>query len=342
MVLSFLRRQFIEIIEWIDETRDTIIWKFPDEDREIKMGAQLTVRESQVALLINEGKIADVYGPGRHELTTRNMPILSDLRGWKYGFNSPFKVDVYFVSTREFQNLRWGTQQPIPVPDPELSLVPLRAFGTFAMKVKDSALFFREFAGTDPVVTIEEFLEGGFRSLVVTCFSQALKDSGRSIAEINAQANQLGNVLLPILQPEFERVGITLTRFLVESVTLPEEIQKQLLEQDLELRRLRKKATLSQEVEDMGRFLQFQAGQAMEKSGEGGSAGLARSALEMSLGLQMAREVQQQSSTPSKAPSAEERAQILSTLKELAELKNAGILTEEEFEAKKKELLSRL
>lgn len=342
MVLSFLRRQFIEIIEWVDETRDTIIWKFPDEDREIKMGAQLTVRESQVALLINEGKIADVYGPGRHELTTRNMPILSDLRGWKYGFNSPFKVDVYFVSTREFQNLRWGTQQPIPVQDPELSLVPLRAFGTFAMKVKEAALFFREFAGTDPVVTIEEFLEGGFRSLVVTRFSQALKDSGRSIAEINAQANQLGDVLLPILQPEFERVGITLTRFLVESVTLPEEIQKQLLEQDLELRRLRKKANLSQEVEDMGRFLQFQAGQAMEKGGEGGGAGLARSALEMSLGLQMAREMQQQSSTPSKAPSAEERAQILSTLKELAELKNAGILTEEEFEAKKKELLSRL
>lgn len=340
MVFSFLRRQFIEIIEWVDETRNTLIWKFPDEDREIKMGAQLTVRESQVALLVNEGKIADVYPPGRHELTTRNMPILSDLRGWKYGFESPFKVDVYFVSTREFQNLRWGTPQPVMVEDPELSLVPLRAFGTFGMRVRDAATFFREFAGTDPVVTIEEFLEGGFRSLVVTHFSHALKRSGRSLSEINAQANQLGEVLLPLLQPEFQRMGVELTRFLVESVTLPEEIQQQLIEQDFELRRLRRKVGLSQQVEDMNKYLQFQAGQAMEH-GDSGAAGLARSALELSLGMQMAQQLQQNNAAPQKA-SAEERAQILQTLKELAELKSAGILTEEEFDAKKKELLSRL
>ncbi|MCS7297842.1 MAG: SPFH domain-containing protein [Bacteroidia bacterium] len=339
MVFSFLRRQFIDIIEWVDETRDTLIWKFPDEDREIKMGAQLTVRESQVALLVNEGKIADVYPPGRHELTTRNMPILTNLRGWKYGFESPFKVDVYFVSTREFQNLRWGTPQPVMVEDSELSLVPLRAFGTFGMKVKDAPTFFREFAGTDPVVTLEELLEGGFRSLVVTHFSTALKRCGRTLAEINAQAHQLGEVLLPLLQPEFSRLGVELTRFLVESVTLPEEIQKQLVEQDLELRRLRRKVGLSQEVQDMGKFIQFQAGQGMEK-GEGG-AGVARSALEMGLGLQMAQQLQQNAS-PSPKATAEERSQILQTLKELAELKNAGILTEEEFELKKKELLSRL
>jgi len=340
MVLSFLRRQFIDIIEWVDETRNTIIWKFPDEDREIKMGAQLTVRESQVAILVNEGKIADVYPPGRYELTTRNMPILTNLRGWKYGFESPFKVDVYFVSTREFQNLRWGTQQPVMVEDPELSLVPLRAFGTFGMRVRDAATFFKEFAGTDPVVTVEEFLDGGFRSLVVTHFSHALKRSGRSIAEINAQANQLGDTLLPLLQPEFQRVGVELTRFLVESVTLPEEIQKQLVEQDMELRRLRRKVGLSQEVQDMNKFLQFQAGQAME-SGDGGGAGLARSALELSLGMQMAQQMQQSQPSAQKA-SSEERAQILQTLRELADLKSGGILTEEEFEAKKKELLSRL
>lgn len=336
MVFSFLRRQFIEIIEWVDETRDTLIWKFPDEDREIKMGAQLTVRESQVALLVNEGKIADVYGPGRHELTTRNMPILSDLRGWKYGFASPFKVDVYFVSTREFQNLKWGTAQPVMVQDPELSLVPLRAFGTFAMKVKEAAVFFREFAGTDPVLTVEEFLEGGFRSLVVTKFSDALKRSGRSLAEINAQANQLGEVLLPLLQPEFERMGLALTRFLVESVTLPEEVQKQLLEQDMELRKLRRKVGLSQEVEDMNKFLQFQAGQGLEK--ESGT-GVARSALEMGLGFQMAQQMQQAASGKA---SPEERTQLLATLKELAALKEAGVLTEEEFQAKKKDILSRL
>jgi len=339
MVFSFLRRQFIEIIEWVDETRDTLIWKFPDEDREIKMGAQLTVRESQVALFVNEGKLADVYGPGRYELTTRNMPILSDLRGWKYGFESPFKVDVYFVSTREFQNLKWGTAQPVMVQDPDLSLVPLRAFGTFAIKVKDAATFFREFAGTDPVVTVAEFLEGGFRSLVVTKFSDALKRSGRTLAEINVQANQLGEALLPLLQPEFERMGVALTRFLVESVSLPEEVQKHLLEQDLELRRLRRKVGLSQEVSDMNKFVQFEAAQGLEKEGTGG--GVARTAIEMGLGLQMAQQMQQGGSGSSKL-SAEERSQLLSTLKELAALKEAGVLTEEEFEAKKKDILSRL
>ncbi|RMF47930.1 MAG: virion core protein (lumpy skin disease virus) [Bacteroidetes bacterium] len=338
MVFSFLRRQFIEIIEWVDETRDTLIWKFPDEDREIKMGAQLTVRESQVALFVNEGKLADVYGPGRYELTTRNMPILSDLRGWKYGFESPFKVDVYFVSTREFQNLKWGTAQPVMVQDPDLSLVPLRAYGTFAIKVKDAATFFREFAGTDPVVTVEEFLEGGFRSLVVTKFSDALKRSGRTLAEINVQANQLGEALLPLLQPEFERMGVALTRFLVESVSLPEEVQKHLLEQDLELRRLRRKVGLSQEVPDISKFTQFEAAQGLEKEGGGG---IARTAIELGLGLQMAQQMQQGGSGSGKL-SAEERSQLLATLKELAALKEAGVLTEEEFQAKKKDILSRL
>ncbi len=332
MVLSFLRRQFIEIIEWVDETRNTIIWKFPDEDREIKMGAQLTVRESQVVLFVNEGKLADVFPPGRYELITRNMPILSDLKGWKYGFNSPFKVDVYFVSTREFTGLRWGTQQPINVSDPDFSLVPMRAFGTFNMKVKDAAQFFREFAGTDPVVTLEEFLEG-FRSLVVTYFSNALKASGRTLVEINAQANQLGDVLLPLLKPEFERVGVEVTRFFVENVSLPEEIQKQLLEQDFELRRLRKKVDMSQQVDDMKRFMQFQMGQAMEDPQAG--AGMAQAALQFGMGMEMAKEVRS-----SAAP--QDRQAILQTLKELAELKNAGILSEEEFEAKKKDLLSRL
>ncbi len=337
MVFSFLRRQFIEIIEWVDETRHTLVWKFPDEDREIKMGAQLTVRESQVAIFVNEGKIADIYSPGRYELITRNMPILSDLRGWKYGFNSPFKVDIYFVSTREFTGLRWGTQQPIPVTDPDFSLVPLRAFGTFHLKVKDAARFFREFAGTDPVVTIDEFLEGGFRSLVVTYFANALKASGQTLVEINARANQLGEALMPYLQPEFERMGLELTRFFVESVSLPEEIQKQLLDQDLELRRLRKKAQMSQEVQDMQRFLQFQMGQGLEKGDSGGGVG--RAAIEMGLGMQMA---QQMSQSPGSKASADERAQILQTLKELAQLKDAGILTETEFETKKQELLKRL
>lgn len=327
MILNFLRSQFIEIIEWIDETRNTLVWKFPDQDREIKMGAQLIVRDSQQALFINEGQIADVYAPGRYELVTRNMPILSRLRGWKYGFNSPFKVDIYYVATREFSNLKWGTLQPIMVSDPDLSLVPLRAFGSFNMQISDPPTFFKSFAGTDPVVTVEEFLEG-FRSTVVTEFSNAIKRSGTSLIEINQQTAELGAKLLPLLQSEFDRFGLKITRFNIENVSLPEDIQKALVEQDLELRKLRKKVQAAQETPDMQKFMQFQAAQGLEKEG---GASLARSAMELGLGMQMSQQIT--------SPSKEE---TLNLLKQLAELKNAGILSEEEFEAKKKELLSRL
>ncbi len=357
--------QFIDIIEWVDDTRDTLVWKYPDEDKEIKMGAQLTVRESQVALFVNEGKLADVYGPGRHELVTRNMPILSTLRGWKYGFESPFKVDVYFISTRQFNDMRWGTKQPIMVSDPEFSLVQLRAFGTFSFKVSDAATFFRNFAGTDPHVRTETVVEQ-FRSRVVTVFSNALKKSGKTLAEINFKANELGDDLLPLLQPEFAEAGLQLVRFNVESVSLPEEIQKALTEQDLEMRgkrkglsidnemelqRLMNKATLSQNIPDMEKFMQMQAALGMEGTG-GGSEGsdLMKTMYQMNMMQQMLNKQNnpQAPSAPANNPPAADapkpmtREEIMQTLKDLGELKAAGIVSEAEFEAKKQELLGRL
>jgi membrane protease subunit (stomatin/prohibitin family) len=356
-IFNFIKGQFIDVIEWVDETRDTLVWKYPDQDREIKMGAQLTVRESQVAIFVNEGKMADVYQPGRYELVTRNMPILTSLKSWKHGFNSPFKVDVYFVSTRQFSNMRWGTRQPIMVSDPEFPLVQLRAFGTFNFRVTDAAKFFREFAGTDPHVTTDEILEH-FRSKVVTEFSAALKKSGKSLVEINFKAQELGAELLPILQPDFNEVGLQLTQFNVESISLPEEIQKALTEQDLETRRIRKtmgatnememqkmmgQANISQQVQDMDKFLKFQAGLGMEKGGEGGGNDMMKTMLQMQMAQQMMQNLNTPpANNPTAASQAQTKEQILATLKELGELKAAGILTEEEFNAKKQELLSRL
>ncbi|MCS6904941.1 MAG: SPFH domain-containing protein [Bacteroidia bacterium] len=355
-LFDFIKGQFIDVIEWVDETRDTLIWKFPDQDREIKMGAQLTVRESQVAIFVNEGKMADVFQPGRYELVTRNMPILTSLKSWKHGFNSPFKVDIYFVSTRQFSNMRWGTRQPIMVSDPEFSLVPLRAFGTFNFRVTDAARFFREFAGTDPHVTTDEILEH-FRSKVVTEFSNALKKSGKSLVEINFKAQELGAELLPILQPDFNDIGLQLTQFNVESVSLPEEIQKALTEQDLEARRIRKtmgasnemelqkmmgQANISQQVQDVDKFLKFQTGLGMEKGGESSGGDMMKTMFQMQMAQQMMQNMNNPSAANASTNNAQTREQILATLKELGELKAAGILTEEEFDAKKKELLSRL
>jgi len=162
-LFSFIKGQFIDVIEWPQEDRDRLVWKFPRGDNEIKNGAQLTVREGQVALFVSEGELGDVFGPGRQELATRNLPILTSLRSWKYGFDSPFKADVYFLSTRQFSNMKWGTRNPIMVSDPEFSLVQMRAFGTFNFRITDAAKFYREFAGNKASIETEDILDH-FRS----------------------------------------------------------------------------------------------------------------------------------------------------------------------------------
>ncbi len=155
-ILDTFRNEFIDIIEWTDNTQDTIVWKFPRFQNEIKTGAQLTVRESQVAVFLNEGKLADVYQPGRYELSTQNMPILSTLKGWKYGFNSPFKVDIFYVNTKQFTDQKWGTKNPITLNDPRFGMIEIRAFGNFSFRVTDAGKFMKEIVGTDGQFTTEE------------------------------------------------------------------------------------------------------------------------------------------------------------------------------------------
>ena len=219
-----IKNELIDIIEWTDDSANTMVWRFPRFQNEIKNGAQLTVRESQVAVFVNEGQIADVYKPGRVKLETQNMPILTTLKGWKYGFNSPFKVEVYFVNTKNFTDNKWGTKNPIMLRDPEFGPIRLRAFGTYAVKVVDAGKFIREIAGTQAHFTTEEVSEQ-LRNLVVTRFTDALGESKIPILDLAANYDELSKFISAKINPEFGEYGLEVTKFLVENISLPPEVE---------------------------------------------------------------------------------------------------------------------
>jgi membrane protease subunit (stomatin/prohibitin family) len=222
-----LKNEFIDIIEWVDSSNNTIVWKFPRYQNEIKMGAKLTVRESQVAVFMNEGKIADVFQPGMYTLETQNMPIMSTLRGWKYGFNSPFKADVFFVSTKQFIDQKWGTKNPITLSDPRFGFIEVRAFGNFAFRVNDGSKFIKEIAGTDTNFSTEEVTEQ-LRSLIVTKFTDAVGEGNIPIEKFAANMDELSKLGQTKLNEDFLEYGLTITKFLVENVSMPEELKKEI------------------------------------------------------------------------------------------------------------------
>ena len=225
-LMDYLKTQFLEIIQWEDDSRDTIAWRFPDQDKEIKNGAQLIVRESQTAQFIHLGQFADTFAPGKHTLTTENIPILSTLYGWKYGFNSPFKCDVYFVNTRLFTGNKWGTSNPVMLRDPDFGIVRARAFGTYDFRVVDVKTFLKEVAGTDAHFRLDEFVDT-MRSRLVSAFTDALASAKVPVLDIAARYAELGEALLPILNPTLrQKYGLELGSFIVENVSLPAEVEQ--------------------------------------------------------------------------------------------------------------------
>lgn len=222
-----IRGEFIDIIEWLDDSRDTLVFRFPRYDNEIKMGAKLIVRESQVAIFVNEGRLADVFPPGTHTLETQNLPILSTLKGWKYGFHSPFKAEVYFVNTRQFTDLKWGTQNPVIVRDPEFGPVRLRAFGTYCVRVVDPSAFLLGLVGTDPLFKTDE-VSGYLRQLIVGRVATQLGKAQTSVLDMAAHQDQAGAALGAALSAELKEQGLEITKFIVESVSLPPEVEKAL------------------------------------------------------------------------------------------------------------------
>src|SRR3990170_3429480 len=224
-LMDFLTKQFIDIIQWTDDSRDTLSWRFPDEDKEIKRGAQLIVRESQVAQFVYLGQFGDTFGPGKHTLTTDNIPILSTLKGWKYGFESPFKADVYYVTTRLFTGNKWGTSNPVMMRDQDFGIIRLRAFGTYDFRIIDVPCFLKEVAGTDVHFRLDEFTDA-MRSRLVSVFSEALATSKVPALDIATRYGELGEALLPLINPVLlDKYGLEMGSFILENVSVPAEVE---------------------------------------------------------------------------------------------------------------------
>lgn len=222
-----IKSQFIEIIEWVDDSHDILVYKFPVYANEIKMGAKLTVREGQNAVFVNEGRVADVFPPGMYTLSTQNMPVLSTLMGWKYGFESPFKSDIYFVSIKEFTDQKWGTQHPVIVRDPEIGPVRLRAFGSFTFRLTDPAKLIRKITGTNPLFTVEG-ISGQLKNFAVTRFADYIASAKIPLFDLTSQYNEMGDGARSVLSNDFGDYGIEIPRFLVENVSVPPEVEKAL------------------------------------------------------------------------------------------------------------------
>lgn len=265
-LFSRILNQFIDVIEWVDTTNNTIIWKFPRQDNEIKMGAKLTVRESQVAIFMNEGKIADVFGPGLYQLNTQNMPILTTLKSWKYGFNSPFKADVYFVSTRMFMNQKWGTQNPVIVRDPEFGPVRLRAYGSYNFSIIDAKKFLTEISATNPDFSTAD-VAGQLKNIVVSRGMDSIASSKIPMLDLAGNYDELSKTINEKIQPDFADMGLNLAKYLIENISLPPEVEQAL-----------DKRSEMGIVGNLGAYAQFQAANAIEKSAEnsiGGNLGAA-------------------------------------------------------------------
>ena len=263
-LFDMVRGQLIDVIEWTDDSSDTLVHKYDMNGKDIMMGAQLTVRESQAAVFVDEGRLADVFGPGRYELTTRNLPVMTSLRAWKFGFNSPFKSDVYFVSTRQFMDRKWGTANPVMMRDSEFGMIRIRAFGSFAFRVKDPAAFMREVFGTSSLFTAEG-VEGQIRSLAVSALSDAIAESGIPALDLAARYDELSRRALDTLAPRVAGLGLELCGFVIENISLPEEVEKAI-----------DRRTSMGVAGDLNRYAQFQAAEAMREaaSNPGGMAGM--------------------------------------------------------------------
>jgi excisionase family DNA binding protein len=267
--------ELIDIIEWTDDGRDTLSYRFPDDDKAIKRGAQLIVRESQAAQFVYVGEFGDTFGPGRHRLTTDNIPILSRIKGWKYGFESPFKADVYYVTTRLFTGNRWGTANPIMLRDPDLNAVRVRAFGTYDFRVRDVKRFLRDVAGTDDRFTLEDFSHV-MRSRIVSVFSSARADSRIPVLDAAARYAELGQALLPLINPGLlEKYGVEMASFVVENVSVPPEVEQA----------IDKRASMTA-VGDLNDFVKYQMAQGLERGG-GGMVGVGA---EMAVGMSLAEQ----------------------------------------------------
>jgi membrane protease subunit (stomatin/prohibitin family) len=276
-IFDFLTGEFIDVIHWTDDTSDTLVWRFEREGHEIKYGAKLTVREGQAAVFVHEGQLADVFSPGLYLLETNNMPVLTTLQHWHHGFESPFKSEIYFVNTTRFQDLKWGTKNPVICRDPEFGPVRLRAFGTYEIRVSDPAKFMTEIVGTDGEFTMDE-ISYQIRNIIVTRFSAAIAASGIPVLDMAANTTDLGKLLAAKIAPELAEYGLELPNLYIENISLPPAVEAAL-----------DKRTSMGLAGDLGKFTEYSAAEAMTAAAAnpGGSGGMG-AGLGAGMGMAMA------------------------------------------------------
>lgn len=335
-MFNFIRKQFIDVIQWENPADETLVWRFPIEDQEIQNGASLTVRESQAALFVDEGRTADVFQAGRYTLTTQTLPVLTNLKNWDKLFQSPFKSDVYFFNLRQQLGRRWGTAQPVTVRDAEFGLVQLRSFGMFAYRISDPAAFFKEVSGVVAHYSGEE-LEQQLKNLAVTQLAAAFGGAGVPFLDMAANQVLLSQKVSELLRPEFAKLGLTLESFTVESISLPESVQKALDER------------MSMGIiGDMSKYTQYQTAQAipLAAQNEGGLAGIAAGlGVGAGIGQTMAGAMagtmagMMQPPFQAAAPAAEDPQAKLLKLKTLLD---NGLISEQDYETAKAEVLKQL
>jgi excisionase family DNA binding protein len=287
-VFDFIKGELLEVIEWTDDSRDTLSYRYPDEDKAIKNGAQLIVRESQLVQFVYLGEFGDTFGPGKHTLTTDNIPVLTRLKSWKYGFNSPFKADIYYLTTRLFTGNKWGTANPIMMRDDDFGIVRARAFGTYDFKIVDAKLFLKEVAGSDQNFRLDEFADT-MRSRIVSVFSDALASAKVPVLDVASRYTELGEALLPLINPVVSsKYGIQIGSFIVENVSVPPEVEAA----------IDKKSSMAA-VGNLNDFVKYQMAKGMEQPGGGGAAGMAS---ELAVGFSIAQQLMQQTGVAGAAP----------------------------------------
>ena len=350
-LMDFIKKQFIDVIHWTEETDGVLAYRYPMADFEIQNGAKLTVRDSQMALFVNEGQAADAFGPGLHTLNTQTLPVLTNLKNWDKLFDSPFKSDVYFFSTRLQLDRKWGTPNPITIRDKDFGMVRMRAFGIYSYKLVDPSKFYKEVSGTRETYLVED-LDGQLRAQVIGTMTDLFGESGVPFIDMAANQVEFSNAMKAKLEPLFDRYGLALDSFVVQNVSLPEELQK-ILDTKIGMNM----------IGDMGRYTQYQVANSipLAAQNEGGLAGMgAGLGAGLTIGQGMAQAMTQAmqpgaaAATPVAGVAAAAAApvagaagsvsadDVVATLEKLHGLVAKGILSQAEFDAKKAELLGKL
>jgi membrane protease subunit (stomatin/prohibitin family) len=339
-LMDWGKAQFLDILEWLDDSNDTLAWRFPMRGQEIQTGGKLVVRESQEAVFVNEGQLADVFKPGTHNLTTQNLPILATLKGWKYGFESPFKSDVYFISTKLYNDLKWGTSNPIMMRDADFGMLRIRAFGIYSIKVVDSGCFLKQLVGTNGVYTVPDISEQ-LRKTIMSRFTDVLGEAKIPALDLAAKYDELSDLVRQKLMDEFKTMGLELSKFFVENISLPEEVEAM----------MDKRTGVGMMAPVMGAYTQMQVADSIPLAAQnpGGVAGMGMGVglgfgMGNMMGQQMtgaAQQMSQQGLPAGNAPATAPTKSLKEELTDLKELFDGQLITQAEYDSQRATIMKK-